>query len=116
MRAPARLLIPLICLTLMVIIGILASCQSQDPVGTQIAGALNDGLTAIRQDAELGIRVRADPNLSQAAGVAQITPDAAAFARETLDYHKALIDLLRDRSTNTVDPNAPLPLGPTSGP
>lgn len=95
--------------------GMLASCAGKDPVGAQVAGALDAGFAAIRMDADLGILVRSDPTLAAAAGVQPISATAAAFSRETLDYHKRLIEVLKARSEGkTADTT--LPPGPTSTP
>lgn len=97
------------------VLGLCGGCTS-DPGTLAIQRALDTGFEAIRPDAELGVRVRSDPALAAAAGVPVLTPAQAEFVRETLDYHQRLIDLLKETELGTVDPDAPLPPGPTSRP
>ena len=49
-----------------------------------------------------------------AAGVEPYSAGMATFARETLDYHAHLIKLAGDRAAGTVNPDEPLPAGPTT--
>lgn len=95
---------------------VLDSGCAADPSTLAIQNGLESGFTAIRPDAELGLRVRSDPALAAAAHVPAISPAAAAFGRETLDYHTRLIELLKQNELSQVDPNAALPPGPTRGP
>jgi hypothetical protein len=105
----------LVCLILVLLLVavLLAGCAQRDPVRLQGYRALDAGLDAIKLDAELGVRVRSDPALAAAAGVPAISPAAADFARETLAYHRAVIDWLTKREEGTLQGNEPFPAGPT---
>lgn len=89
------------------------ACAGADPAGAALASGLDSGFRAIKADAELGIRVRATPELADAARVPRISAEAAEFANETIAYHQRLIELSHQRAVGTVDPNAQLPRGPT---
>lgn len=114
MKRLTRRLLPVLSAFVMMLF--LPACKGTDPVGVQLAGALNQGFSAIRADAELGIRARSDPEIAAKLGVALSSPDAARFATETLAYHQAIIDAVRDRAAGTYDPSKPLPAGPTTAP
>lgn len=93
----------------------LGAC-SADPAVLTVQRGLSSGFNAIEPDAQLGLRVRADPTLAAAAGVPLITPTEHAIGAETIAYHKRLIEMLKETQEGTLDPNAPLPPGPTSQP
>ena len=93
---------------------LVACAGGKDPANIALASGLSEGFAAIRPDAELGLRVRSDPALAAAAGIPFITPTAAAFGKETLDYHTRLIEYLKGRALGTIDPSQPLPPGPTA--
>jgi len=92
---------------------LLCGCSSPNPTTLAVSTGLDVGFEAIRADAELGIRARQNPDAAALLGAGTISDGQAAFAVETLDYHQRLIDDLRDRELGTIEPDAPLPAGPT---
>lgn len=113
LRSPTLVLLVTACAMLCTAALCLAGCGGTDPNRMAHYAALDDGLDAIEVDAELGIRARSNAQVAALLGVQPITPEAAEFARETLTYHRAIIDNLRKMETGTLDANAPLPAGPT---
>lgn len=105
-RACSRLLL---CVSLLAIAALAPACKGPDMAGYELAQGLEHGFNAIRQDAELGIRVRSTPALAAAAGVPAITPDMADFAIDTLDYHDALIERVKQRATGDFGAVPPPP-------
>lgn len=114
MRAVLRLQVVVLVIILVLAFLPFLGCAGKDPVNITLATGLNEGFNAIRPDAELGLRVRSDPALAAAANVPAISAPAAAFGKETLDYHARLIEYLKGRAMGTIDPNQPLPPGPTA--
>lgn len=93
------------------LLGLFAGC-AVDPVDKQVAQALESGAAAIRADAELGLRVRADPVFSGIAGVPLISPAMAQFGHDTLDYNDRVIKILRDHQAGLIPDPVVIPPPP----
>lgn len=90
----------------------LAGC-SPNPVRLTAYEALGSGLELIKADALVGQAARRNPVAAQALGLATVPPETEAFVRETISYHEAILAHLKGMELGTVDPDAPLPPGPT---
>lgn len=86
-------------------------CQA-DPVNLAISGAMKANQTAIRNEAEIGLRAHSDPVCAHALGVPLISAGAADFGKKTLDYQDQMIELLKQHENGTV-PTPTIPPVPT---
>lgn len=96
-------------------LAILSGCSSR-PGDAALAKGLDSGANAIDPYVAVGIAAKSDPEIAARLDVAPITPEMATFVRETWAWHRSLIERARDRAAGTVNPDAPIPSGPSNSP